>query len=188
MAVVLTAATVALTDPLLRFLNTPAVIFKDAKSYVQIMFFGIPVTILYNFCAGVLRATGDSQRPFYFLLLSSFLNIVLDFLLIVPIPLGVAGAALATVLSQLVSGLMSLYWLAAKTDHLKNSAGLRRPGASYILHLCRVGFPMGFDSSIAGLGSVFMQGSLNDLGTIAVTGQTAGEKIRHIFTVPMISV
>lgn len=188
MAVVLTGLTVALTDPLLRFLNTPADIYADARSYVRIIFLGIPVTILYNFCAGVLRATGDSQRPFYFLLVSSFLNIALDYLFIVPIPLGVAGAALATVISQLVSGLLSLFWLAAKTEHLKNSAGLRRPTAECIRHLCRVGFPMGFDSSIAGLGSVFMQGSLNNLGTIAVTGQTAGEKIRHIFTVPLISV
>lgn len=188
MAVVLTAVTVTLTEPLLGFLNTPADIFADAKSYVQVMFLGIPATILYNFCAGVLRATGDSRRPFYFLLFSSFLNIVLDYVFIVPIPLGVAGAALATVLSQLTSGLLNVYWFARKNNHLKNGTGLRRPSAACIKSLCRVGFPMGLDSSIAGLGSVFMQGSLNTLGTIAVTGQTAGEKIRHIFTVPLISV
>ena len=188
MGAVMTLGTLALAGPLLRMINTPEDIFSDALTYIRVIFLGIPASILYNFCAGALRAAGDSQRPTYFLLFSSCLNIVLDYVFIVPIPMGVAGAALATVLSQLVSGLLNLFWLAKKTDFLKNCAGLRRPSGAHLGHLCKVGFPMGFEYSISALGAVVMQGAINSLGTAAVTGQTAGEKIRQMFTLPMESV
>lgn len=188
MGAVMTLGTLALAGPLLRMINTPEDIFSDALIYIRVIFLGIPASILYNFCAGALRAAGDSQRPTYFLLFSSCLNIVLDYVFIVPIPMGVAGAALATVLSQLVSGLLNLFWLAKKTDFLKNCAGLRRPSGAHLGHLCKVGFPMGFEYSISALGAVVMQGAINSLGTAAVTGQTAGEKIRQMFTLPMESV
>ena len=125
LAAVMTALTFALAGPLLTLIQTPAEIFADARRYIGIIFLGIPATVLYNFSAGALRASGDSRRPTLFLLVSSLLNILLDYVFIVPIPLGVAGAALATVLSQLVSGLLNLFWLAAKTDLLAGSAGLR---------------------------------------------------------------
>ena len=185
---VMTAATVILAEPLLRLINTPEDIFADAAAYVRIIFLGIPASILYNFCAGALRAAGDSQRPTYFLLFSSCLNILLDYLFIVPIPMGVAGAALATVLSQLVSGLLNLIWLVKKTDLLQNCGGLRRPSRAHLGRLCKVGFPMGFEYSVSALGAVVMQSAINALGTAAVTGQTAGEKIRQMFTLPMESV
>lgn len=188
LSIAVTALTVALSGPLLRMIQTPAELYQDAKTYITIIFLGIPAAYLYNFCSSALRAVGDSQRPTYFLLASSFLNIVLDYVFIVTIPMGVAGAALATVLSQLVSGLLNLWWLAAKTDVLKNSAGLRRPSAGHIRQLCKVGFPMGVDHCFSAFGTVLMQSAINTLGTAAVTGQTAGEKIRQMFTLPMESV
>lgn len=177
-----------LTRPLLRIIQTPADILESATVYIRIIFLGIPASVLYNYCAGVLRASGDSQRPTTFLFISSGLNIVLDYVLIALIPLGVAGAALATVLSQLVSGLLNLGWIVRKTDLLKDSAGLRRYSSRHISQLCRVGFPMGFDHSISALGMVIMQGAINSLGTAAIAGQTTGEKIRQMFTTPMESV
>ena len=185
---VMTVGTFLLAEPLLRLIQTPEDIFVDATVYIQIIFLGIPATILYNFCAGALRAAGDSQRPFYFLLFSSFLNIALDYVFIAPCGMGVAGAALATVLSQLVSGLLNLYWLVKKTDFLLNCTGLRKLSKPHAAHLCKVGFPMGFEYSISALGAVVMQSAINSLGTVAVTGQTAGEKIRQMFTLPMESV
>ena len=185
---VMTIATFLLAEPLLRLIKTPAELLPDAKMYIQVIFLGIPASILYNFCAGAMRAVGDSQRPTYFLLFSSCLNILLDYVFIVPIPMGVAGAALATVISQLVSGLLNLYWLVKKTPFLRGSAGLRRMSRTHLLHLSKVGFPMGFEYSISALGAVVMQSSINSLGTAAVTGQTAGEKIRQMFTLPMESV
>ena len=150
LGVVFTALTFAFAVPLLRLIHTPEEILPQAASYIRIIFLGIPASILYNFCAGALRAAGDSRRPTLFLLVSSFLNIVLDYLLLAVFPLGVAGAALATVASQLVSGLLNLYWLACKTD--------------------------------------LLQSSINALGTAAIAGQTAGDKIRQMFTLPMESV
>ena len=150
LGVAFTALTYAFAVPMLRLIHTPEEILPQAASYIRIIFLGIPASILYNFCAGALRAAGDSRRPTLFLLVSSFLNIVLDYLLLAVFPLGVVGAALATVVSQLVSGLLNLYWLACKTD--------------------------------------LLQSAINALGTAAIAGQTAGDKIRQMFTLPMESV
>ena len=188
LAGVMTVLTNLLTDPLLRLINTPPDILEDSGRYIRILFCGIPVTILYNFTSGILRASGDSQRPTNHLLISSCANIVLDYVCIVYWKMGVAGAALATVSSQLLSGLLNLRWIVYKTDLLKGSEGCRRPSPRHIGQLCKIGFPMGFDTCIVGLGSVAMQSAINTLGTAAVTGQVTGEKIRQIFTIPMSSV
>lgn len=188
MAVIMTIATILAADPLLYLIQTPSDIFEDASLYIRVLFLGIPASILYNFSSSALRAAGDSKHPFYFLLFSSFLNIALDFILIVPFQLGVAGAALATVISQLVSGLLNLYWLIAKTKLLSDSSGLRALSSSHFQHLCAVGFPMGFEYSISAIGAVIMQGAINSLGSLAVAGQTAGEKVRQMFTLPMESI
>lgn len=188
LAAVMTLLTNALMYPLLHLINTPADILSDAARYIRVLFCGIPVTILYNFTAGILRASGDSQRPTNHLLISSCLNIILDYICIVPLGMGVFGAALATVSSQLLSGLLNLRWIIYKTDLLKDSAGCRRISGYYLGRLCKIGFPMGFDTCIVGLGSVAMQSAINTLGTAAVTGQVAGEKVRQIFTIPMSSV
>ena len=188
LAIVMTLLTNTLLYPLLRLMNTPADILSTSATYIRILFCGIPITILYNFTSSILRSSGDSQRPTNHLLISSCINIVLDYIFIVPLSMGVSGAALATVLSQLFSGLLNLRWIVYKTDLLKGGEGLRKPSVSHILHLCKTGFPMGFDVSIVALGSVAMQSAINTLGTAAVTGQTAGEKVRQIFTIPMSSV
>ncbi|MBQ3255998.1 MAG: MATE family efflux transporter [Oscillospiraceae bacterium] len=188
MAIVVAIATYLAADPLLRLINTPEEILADAVIYIRIIFLGIPATVLYNFCAGVLRAAGDSQRPTMFLLASSFLNIALDYVFIALLRMGVAGAALATVLSQFVSGLCNLLWLVFKTDLLHNSDGLRGASASHIKRLCKLGFPMGFEFSVSAIGAVILQGAINSFGTAVIAGQTAGEKIRRMFTLPMESV
>ena len=188
LSAVMTTAMVLLARPILTLMRTPQDIFDQTLRYMLVIFLGIPASVLYNFCAGALRASGDSRHPFVFLLISSLLNIVLDYLLIVPIPLGVTGAALATVLSQMLSGLLNLFWLAKKTDLLSESRGCRAFSGAHAKRLCAVGFPMGFEYSISALGAVVMQSAINSLGSVAVAGQTAGEKIRQMFTLPMESV
>ena len=188
LAAAMTALTNLLTYPLLRLIHTPADILDNAARYIRVLFWGIPVTILYNFTAGILRASGDSKRPTNHLLISSCVNIVLDYICIVPLSMGVTGAALATVSSQLLSGLLNLYWIVAKTDLMKGSRDHCSLSGRYLGELCRIGFPMGFDICIVGLGSVAMQSAINTLGTAAVTGQVAGEKVRQMFTIPMSSV
>ena len=188
LAAFMTILTNLLVYPLLHLINTPADILENSARYIRVLFCGIPVTILYNFTAGILRASGDSQRPTNHLLISSCVNIVLDYICIVPLRMGVVGAALATVSSQLLSGLLNLRWIVYKTDLLKDSSGHRKLSGYHFGQLCKIGFPMGFDTCIVGLGSVAMQSAINTLGTAAVTGQVAGEKVRQIFTIPMSSV
>ena len=188
LALMMVGLTNVLLEPLLRLINTPADIFRDSARYIRILFCGIPATVLYNFTAGILRASGDSQRPTNHLLLSSCVNIVLDYIFIAPMSMGVTGAALATVLSQLFSGLLNLRWIVYKTDLIQRDTALRQFSASHSMQLCKIGLPMGFDTCIVGLGSVVMQGAINTLGVAAVAGQTAGEKVRQIFTIPMSSI
>lgn len=188
LAAVMTLLTFVFAQPLLRLIRTPEEILGQATIYIRIIFLGIPASVLYNYCSGALRASGDSRRPTLFLLAASLLNILLDYVFLVTIPLGIAGAALATVLSQLVSGLLNLGWMLLKTDLLRDCAGLRAPSRRHLARLCRVGLPMGFEYSISALGAVILQGSINALGTAAIAGQTAGDKIRQMFTLPMESV
>ena len=188
LAAVMVLLTNGLLEQLLHLMNTPEGIFQDSARYIRILFCGIPVTILYNYTAGILRASGDSQRPTNHLLISSGINIVLDYIFIAPLAMGVVGAALATVLSQLFSGLLNLRWIIRKTGLITKDTELRKPSRYHMGQLCKIGLPMGFDVSIVGLGSVVMQGAINTLGVAAVTGQTAGEKVRQLFTIPMNSV
>lgn len=188
LSIVLTLVTFAFTRPLLVLIHTPGEILADAVRYLKIIFLGIPASILYNFCAGALRSSGDSRRPTYFLLASSFLNIVLDYVLIAVFSLDVAGAAVATVVSQLVSGLLNLGWIVYRTDLLHHCGGLRGFSGAHAARLCAVGLPMGFEYSVSALGAVVMQSAVNALGTAAIAGQTAGEKIRQMFTLPLESV
>ena len=108
LSVVFTIVTTLTAAPLLQLIHTPAELFPDAVAYIRIIFLGIPATVLFNYTSTVLNSLGDSQHPFYFLLISSFLNIGLDWLFIVPLGMGVEGAAIATFISQAVGGVVVL--------------------------------------------------------------------------------
>ena len=114
-SVVFTIITTLIAGPLLQLINTPEELYADAELYIRIIFLGIPVTVLYNYGSSVLRSMGDSKHPFYFLLVSSVVNIVLDWVLIVPVGMGVDGAAIATVFSQGISALLCVWWFFART-------------------------------------------------------------------------
>lgn len=174
--------------PLLTMIRTPENILDMAVAYIQIIFMGIPATVLYNYTAGALRAVGDSRHPFYYLVVASLLNIGLDYLFIVPMQGGVAGAAWATVISQLVSGVLCVWWLLFKTGVIEKDRRFLGFSPYHAKKLCRIGLPMGFEYSVSAIGAVVMQGAINSLGSIAVAAQTAGEKIRQMFTLPMESV
>ena len=190
-AVVLTIVTVALTRPILVWTNTPANIIDLADIYIRTIFWGIPFTLLYNVTSALMRALGDSKRPLYFLLVASVLNIGLDYLLIVSMGMGVDGAALATVLSQLLSGGLCAFWFftrTAKQEELTFRGQSSLLSAGHCKRLAYIGFPMGFEYSVSAIGAVIMQDAINLLGSTAVAAQTAGEKIRQMFTLPMESV
>ena len=187
-SVLLTVGTVILAAPLMAAMNTPENIFSMGVSYIRILFLGIPASILYNYSASVLRALGDSRHPFYFLLFSSILNVVLDYVFITDFHTGVEGAAAATVISQLVSGLLNTRWMFRRMELIE----IRREDMSlsfrHIRKLCIIGLPMGVEYSVSAVGAILLQDAINILGSGAVAAQTAGEKIRQMFTLPMESI
>ena len=177
-----------LARPLLCLIQTPEELLSMAVIYIQVLFAGIPASVLYNYSASVLRAVGDSKHPFYFLLISCILNVILDYIFIVPFQMGIFGAAFATVLSQLISGLLNCWWAFSKIELIRIHKEELPISVPHIKRLCYVGLPMGFEYSVSAIGAIVMQGAINSLGSALVAAQTAGEKIRQLFTLPMESV
>ena len=176
-----TVATVALCRPILEWMDTPADIIDDAYNYIVVIFLGIPTIILYNALASLLRALGDSRTPVVFLVVASLLNIALDLFLILVIPMGVAGAAWATVISQGISGLACLGFIWKKVPALHISRDDLRLRGFYLRRLLGMGVPMGLQTSITAIGSILLQASVNGLGSVAVASVTAANKLNQLF-------
>ena len=150
--------------PLLILMNTPADIFDDAYAYIMIISGGILAQMLYNLLASILRALGNSTVPLYFLIFSALLNIVLDLVLIIAFHMGAAGAAVATVISQGVSGLLCLLYIARKVPELRMRREDWRPSGDMLKIQLRIGLPMALQYSITAIGTMMVQSSLNILG------------------------
>ena len=187
-AVVLTVGTVALTRPIMQLMQTPADIIDGACTYIGWIFAGIPFVFLYNMVSAVMRALGDSKTPLYFLILTSVLNVGLDLYFILQFDLGVLGAALATDISQAVSGVAGLLYMIRRFTVLKMQPGESRPDAAVCRRLLAMGVPMGLQCSITAIGSVIMQSAVNVLGSTAVAAVTAAGKVQNLLSVPMESV
>ncbi len=180
-SILMTVLTVVFCRPLLLLMQTPPNIVDRAVQYIIIIFAGIPVIFLYNMTSGIIRALGDSKTPVYFLVLSSFLNIGLDLLFIISFKWGVGGAALATVISQGISGLACLFYMRKKFTIIHTSKEERILDVKCCLTLCGVGVPMGLQYSITAIGSVILQTSVNMLGSDAVAACTAAGKVGAFF-------
>ncbi len=183
-SVVITTLMLVFCRPVLTLMNTPENIFEYAYIYIFIIFAGIPCTILYNMTAAILRALGDSKSPIIFLAISSAINIGLDLLLIIVFRMGVEGAALATVVSQGVSGVISIIYIKRKFDILAMEKGDWKMERHLAGKLTGVGIPMGLQYSITGIGSVILQTAVNGLGSIYVASMTAGSKINIFLACP----
>ena len=186
--VLLTLVMLAFHGQITELMHTPAEAMADTKNYILVCSAGILFIIGYNVVCGILRGLGDSKTPLYFVGLACIINIVLDFILVGYFHWGATGAAIATVFSQLVSGLLNLYWIVRKTGLLTNSKNMLAFSFEHIKKLCIISFPMGFEYSISAIGAVIMQGAINSFGSVVIAGQTSGEKIRQMFTLPMESV
>ena len=157
-------------------MKIPEDISKDAYSYMFVVLIGTGTTVFYNMISNILRALGDSKTPLYFLIFSSVLNILLDILFIIPFKMGVAGAAWATILSQFLSALLSLFMGLKKFEILHlHKADFKNLKKTMIKHL-KTGFPMGFQMSVMCIGQLAMQTVVNSMGTSAVAGYTAASK------------
>ncbi len=183
-ALTVTTVTVTLCRQILTLMNTPEVTFSYAYNYISIIFLGIPATMLYNLLSGIIRSLGDSRTPLYFLIFSSLLNVGLDILFIVALHMGVAGAAWATLLSQLISGVLCLVYMAKKFPilHLNREELAFRPNCAK--RLLTMGLPMGMQYSITAIGSILLQTSVNGLGASAMAASTAGSKVNILCSCP----
>lgn len=181
-ALIMTVLTCALCAPILRMVNTPAEIFSDAYVFLIMQFAAIPFTIAYNLLAGFIRALGNSKQPFYFLIFSSIVNILLDFLFIVFMRLGVEGVGLATMLSQGVSAYLCLSYIRRRLDALTPGPGERAYDRRMAATLLGNGLPMGLQFSITAVGSIMLQSANNALGTVCVAAFTASMRVKYLFT------
>lgn len=183
-AVVITITVSLLCRPILQLMRTPVNIINGSYDYIIIIFLGIPVVFLYNMTAAILRSLGDSKTPVVFLVLAAVMNIFLDVFCIVILPMGVAGAAVATVVSQAVAGLACLIYMRKKFTILKLSREECRWNRNYVSRLCNMGIPMGLQYSITAIGSVILQSAVNGIDSNAVAAVTAGSKVSMLLVCP----
>ena len=179
---VLTAAFMVFMKPWLVLMHTPEDIFADAYAYIMIISAGILAQMLYNLLASILRALGNSKVPLYFLILAALLNIVLDLVLIIVFHMGAAGAAVATVISQGISGVLCLFYIIRKVPLLRLTRDDRHLSGDLLRTQIRIGIPMALQYSITAVGTMMVQSALNILGSTLVAAYTAAGKIEQIVT------
>ncbi len=184
MSLVLAIVTSLLCGDILRMMRTPDNIFEGAYYYLLITFIGIPCTYFYNLLSSIIRALGDSKTPFWFLLLSTVLNIVLDLFFILVLRWGVAGAAIATVVSQGISAVLCYVYMVKHFEILRTTPAERRYSGKLARTLLSIGVPMGLQFSITAIGSIMLQSANNALGTACVAAFTAALRIKMFFMCP----
>lgn len=184
MTLILTILSVVTTRPLLKLMNTPDNIIEDAYRYIIVIYYGIGATMLYNMTACILRAIGDSKTPLYFLVLSSILNIILDLVLIINFNMGVAGAAIATVISQGIAGVLCLIYMLQKYPILRLRKADFKMDIKLINHHWYLGLPMAFQFSVTAIGVIILQGALNLFGSTKIAAYTAATKVEQLVTQP----
>lgn len=186
--ILITILACVLAYPLLELLQTPDNIIDQSFSYLIIMFGGTLITILYNFGACVLRAIGDSKTPLYFLIISSILNIGLDYICIATLHMGIAGAAVATLLAQSVSVILCILYLFKRYEFLIPQRHDFTFGGSMMFDQFSLGLSMALMNSIVSIGSVVLQSAVNALGSTYIAAHTAARKISEMFMQPISSI
>ena len=186
-SLVITAAGFLGLRPLLQLLDTPAEILEDAYRYIIVIDLGVLVMFLYNLCAGLLRAIGNSVMPLVFLLISSGLNVMLDLWFIAGLGMGVQGAAVATVIAQGISVVLCVLYVLRRVQLLLPARRHWAVGSHLYWELFSQSISMGLMSSIVSAGSVVLQYGINGLGTLTIAGHTAARKLFAFTDMPLIS-
>lgn len=185
MTVIITLFSVLFTRPLLDFMDTPADIYEDAYIYIVIIFAGTGASIFYNLISGILRALGDSRTPLIFLIVSSVINVVLDLVFIIVFSMGVAGAAIATVIAQILSGIFCLFYMFRHFPILRFQKKDWRFNPPLSFYQLKMGLPMAFQFSITAIGIMVLQKAINAFGSDTIAAYTAASKVEQFFTQPM---
>lgn len=183
--VLLTAAGVLGSDWMLRQMSTPDEVFAEASLYLRIYFAGISGLLIYNMGSSILRAVGDTRRPLFFLLVCSGLNVVLDLLFVAVLPWGIAGAAAATVVSQMISAALVLWVLTFQMDDCRlhwSSLRIDRRTTGQIL---KIGLPVGFQQAVIAFSNVFVQAYVNAFDTACIAGWGCYFKLDQYMMLPI---
>lgn len=183
-ALVLTVAGLVFLHPILNFLNIPDELFKESASYISVIIAGLLATFLYDICAAVLRAIGDTITPLIILAISVALNVAGDIFFVVIVKAGVRGAAVATVLAQLIAFIVCAFYMVKKYDILRLSrTDFKGMESAMVKNMLGGGLSMGFMSSLVNIGSLTLQTAINKLGQDIIVAHTAARKISEIFMV-----
>lgn len=168
---------VALADPLLEMMGTPEDVLPLAALYMKIYFVGMPVTLVYNFGSAILRAVGDTRRPLYFLLTAGIINVVLNLIFVIQFSMGVAGVALATVISQCVSAALIVQCLVRSDAPYRLRRDRLKMTPEKLGLIAKIGLPAGLQGAIFSISNVLIQSSVNSFGSVAMAGNTAAANI-----------
>ena len=185
MGVVLTIVGLLFNDPILKAIGVPSEVFSEASTYLSIYFWSLIFVMVYNMGSGILRSVGDSKRPLYFLIFSSVINIILDFLFVKYFHFGVAGAGYATLIAQAISAIMVMYVLMKTEDDYK--VVLKEIGfdKEILLKIIKIGLPTGFQQSIVSLSNVIVQSYINAYGASVIAGYSVTIKIDGFVNLPL---
>ena len=176
---------VLLVKPFLRMMSTPEDVFADATVYLKIYIGGISGLLIYNMGSGILRAVGDSTRPLYFLILTSILNILLDLYFVIVLKTGIAGAAIATILSQFLSGTLILVLLTRTKDIYRLSWRELRLDFPILRRIVAVGLPAAVQSVLTAFSNIFVQSYINFFGSDCMAGWSSYNKLDQFIMLPM---
>lgn len=179
-----TVCSVALLPQFLVLVNVPAEHIAGATEYIRVILFGMITAMLYNVFAATLRAIGDTVAPLIFLVVSAFLNIGLDFLMVAGLNMGIAGASIATVIAQLISALLCAAYILKKYPILRLSENSFRLDAKMSRELWMSGLSMGLMNSLVAMGTLILQGAINLFDSNIIVAHYAARKLTHLFMIP----
>ena len=188
LGVVFTAAGIAMTPLMLQLMKTPAEVAPEQTTYLRIYFAGVIGLLLYNMGSGILRAVGDSRRPFYFLVVSAVLNTVLDLLFVIKFHMGVEGVAYATIIAQAVSAVLTLWVLMRAEGGIRLELRALRFTWSVLRQIVAVGIPAALQMAITAFSNVFVQSYINYFGPDCRSGWTAYNKVDQLMILPVQSI
>ena len=166
-------------------MGTPQDVLGQAVLYIRIYFVGMPVVLLYNFGSSILRALGDTKRPLYYLLAAGVINIILNLIFVIGLGMGVAGVALATVISQCVSAVLILRCMMRLDGGCRVRFSKLAMKRDKVLLIMRIGLPAGLQGTVFSLSNVLIQSSVNSFGSVAMAGNTAASNIEGFIYMAM---
>lgn len=185
---ILCVAGIILARPMLELMGSPSDVIEDSVRYLRIYFLGMPLIMLYDFAAAILRAVGDTKRPLYFQMIAGVINVILNLFFVLVVGIGVAGVAIATTISQGFSGIALLITLMREKGALHLDLRKLHINWKILRSIMEIGLPAGLQSTVFSLSNVVIQSSINSFGSVAMAGATAAQNIEAFVYASMNSI